>query len=57
MKEETPKKRGSQTEVVRIRALQKHVLAAGPLATLRKVDFANYRDERLKKCCAETVRR
>ncbi|KGV45210.1 phage integrase family protein [Burkholderia pseudomallei MSHR4012] len=56
-KEETPKKRGSQTEVVRIRALQKHVLAARPLATLRKVDFANYRDERLKKCCAETVRR
>lgn len=56
-KEETPKKRGADTELVRIRALQKHVLAARPLSKLRKVDFANYRDERLKTCCGETVRR
>lgn len=56
-REETPKKRGSETELVRLRALQKHALAARPLSKLRKVDFANYRDERLKTCCGETVRR
>lgn len=56
-KEETPKKRGSETELVRIGSLKKHALAARPLAKLRKVDFAKYRDERLQKCCAETVRR
>jgi integrase len=56
-KEETPKKRGWETELVRIRALQRHVLAARPLSKLRKVDFANYRDERSKTCCGETVRR
>lgn len=56
-KEETPKKRGAETELVRLRALQKHALAARPLSKLRKVDFASYRDERLKTCCGETVRR
>ncbi|MFL9885020.1 site-specific integrase [Paraburkholderia agricolaris] len=56
-REETPKKRGAETELVRISALQNHVLAARPLSKLRKVDFASYRDERLKTCCGETVRR
>ncbi|MEM5338722.1 site-specific integrase [Paraburkholderia azotifigens] len=56
-KDETPHKRGWETELVRIRALKKHPLAARFLSTLRKTDFANYRDERLKTCCAETVRR
>jgi integrase len=56
-REETPKKRGAETELVRLRALQKHALAARPLSKLRKVDFAKYRDERLQKCCDETVRR
>ena len=56
-RDETPKKRGSETELVRIRSLKKHPLAARPLSTLRKKDFADYRDERLKTCCPETVRR
>ncbi|TWG88151.1 Site-specific recombinase XerD [Cupriavidus gilardii J11] len=56
-REETPKKRGAETELVRLRALQKHPLAARPLSKLRKVDFATYRDERSKTCCDETVRR
>ncbi|NMV40686.1 site-specific integrase [Ralstonia insidiosa] len=56
-KDETPHKRGWKTEQVRIRALKKHPLAARLLSTLRKTDFANYRDERLKTCRPETVRR
>ncbi|MCO1372500.1 site-specific integrase [Burkholderia multivorans] len=56
-KDETPHKRGREAELVRIRALKKHALAARPLSTLRKTDFAKYRDERLETCCSETVRR
>lgn len=56
-KNETPKKRGAETELVRIRALKRHPLAARLLSTLRKTDFASYRDERLKTCRPETVRR
>ncbi|NKA35757.1 site-specific integrase [Ralstonia solanacearum] len=56
-REETPKKRGRETELVRIRALMKHPLAARRLSMLRGMDFAKYRDDRLKTCCAETVRR
>ncbi|WP_459199281.1 site-specific integrase [Ralstonia pseudosolanacearum] len=56
-REETPKKRGYEAELTRIRALMRHPLAARPLSTLRGMDFAKYRDDRLKTCCGETVRR
>jgi integrase len=56
-REVTPDKRGWETELCRIKALQKHPLAARPLASLRSLDFANYRDERLKTCSPSTVKR
>ncbi len=55
--EVTSAKRGRETEMVRIRALKKHALAARTLASLRSMDFANYRNERLKTCCPATVKR
>ena len=55
--EVTSAKRGRETEMVRIRALKKHPLAARTLASLRSMDFANYRNERLKTCCPATVKR
>jgi integrase len=53
----TQDKRGWETEMHRIKALQKHPLAARSLASLRSLDFANYRDERLKECSSATVKR
>lgn len=53
----TAVKRGWKTEMCRISALKKHDLAARSLASLRAADFAEYRDERLKKCSPATVRR
>jgi integrase len=50
-------KRGWESEIHRIRALQKHPLAARTLASLRGVDFAQYRDDRLKTCRPATVKR
>ncbi len=55
--EVTSEKRGWETEMHRIRALKKHPLAARSLASLRAVDFAKYRDERLKECSPATVKR
>lgn len=46
-REVTQDKRGWETEMHRIKALQKHPLVARSLASLRSLDFANYRDERL----------
>ncbi len=56
-REVTEGKRGWETEMHRIRALQKHPLATRSLASLRGVDFAAYRDERLKESAPATVRR
>lgn len=56
-REVTQNKRGWKTEMHRIKALQKHPLAARSLASLRSLDFANYRDERLKECSSATVKR
>lgn len=56
-REVTQNKRGWETEMHRVKALQKHPLAARPLASLRSLDFANYRDERLKVCSSATVKR
>jgi integrase len=55
--EVTAGKRGWETEMHRIRALKKHPLAARPMASLRGVDFAKYRDDRLKVCSPATVKR
>lgn len=56
-REVTASKRGWETEMHRIRALKKHPLAARSLASLRGVDFANYRDDRLSECSPATVKR
>ena len=56
-REVTVDKRGWETELHRINALKKHPLAARSMASLRAVDFANYRDERLKECSPATVKR
>ncbi|TCW80993.1 site-specific integrase [Burkholderia sp. SRS-46] len=56
-RQETPKKRGADTEMVRIRALKRHPLALRPLSTLDSQDFEKYVEQRLQSCCAETVRR
>ncbi len=55
--EVTVGKRGWETEMHRINALKKHPLAARSMASLRGVDFAKYRDERLKDCSSATVKR
>jgi len=55
--EVTVNKRGWETELHRINALKKHPLAARSMASLRAVDFANFRDERLKECSPATVKR
>ena len=44
----TPLHRGSTTESIRLKAMQRHSLSARPLATLSSYDFAKYRDWRLK---------
>src|SRR5690554_4177596 len=56
-REVTASKKGWETEMYRIKALMKHPLAARSMASLRGVDFANYRDDRLKECCPATVKR
>ncbi|MGL4407986.1 MAG: site-specific integrase, partial [Zoogloea sp.] len=56
-REVTADKRGWETEMHRINALKKHPLAARSLASLRGVDFAKYRDDRLKECSPATVKR
>lgn len=56
-REVTADKRGWETEMHRINALMKHPLAARSLASLRGVDFAKYRDDRLKECRPATVKR
>lgn len=56
-REQTSKKRGHETEMVRIRALTKHALAARPLSTLQCTDFEKYVAERSRTCKPETVRR
>ncbi|BCL76677.1 integrase [Jeongeupia sp. HS-3] len=53
--EVTPEKRGWCAENSRLRQWQRHPLASRPLATLRSVDFASYRDERLKSVGPKTV--
>lgn len=53
--EVTPEKRGWRAEGSRLRQLQRHPLAIRMLASLRGVDFSQYRDERLKSVGPKTV--
>lgn len=54
-RELTPSKRGAAVELLRIKAWKANRLATKSLASLRSVDFARYRDERLKKVAPATV--
>lgn len=53
--EVTTEKRGWRAEDSRLRQLQRHPLAKRMLASLRGVDFSQYRDERLKSVGPKTV--
>ena len=53
----TPTKKGAASESVRIRALLRHALAQRYVASIRGIDMARYRDERLKTVCAATAKR
>lgn len=55
-KEVTPKKRGAYQELHRINAWNRDKLAKKSLASLRGVDFATWRDNRLKLVSPATVR-
>ena len=57
LEEVTPKKKGADLEIYRIRALLRHPLAARFLASIRVADIASYRDERLKVVASATVKR
>lgn len=52
----TPGKKGARGEKQRIQQWLRHPLADRSLASIRGVDLATYRDERLKKVSASTVR-
>lgn len=53
----SPLKRSCRTELVTARRFLRHPLALRPLSTLRSVDFAKYRDERLSEgAAANSVR-
>lgn len=53
----TPLKKGAASETSRIRALLRHKLANRYVASIRGVDIARYRDERLKKVSPGTAKR
>ncbi len=55
--EVTPLKKGAGPEAVRVRALLRHPLAERIVSTIRGVDIASYRDERLSRVCPGTVKR
>jgi integrase len=55
--EYTPHKKGAGPEACRIRALLRHPIANRFIGTVRGVDMARYRDERLKKVTGGSIRR
>jgi len=57
LREYTPRKKGAGPEACRIRALLRHPLADRFIGSVRGVDMARYRDERLQKVTAGSVRR
>lgn len=52
----TPRKKSVKAELSRLRQLQRNWIAARPLASIRGVDLARYRDERLESVGVDTVR-
>lgn len=56
-REITPLKKGAVPETHRLLALRRHPLAVRIVATIRGVDMARYRDERLKKVLPATVKK
>ncbi len=57
LRERTVRKKGAGPESCRIRSLLRHPLAKRYVGTLRGVDIAQYRDERLAKVAHGSVRR
>ena len=57
LQEYTPHKRSAGSEACRIRALLRHPLAKRFIGSVRGVDIARYRDERLKKITPGSLRR
>ena len=57
LEEHTPHKKGAGPEAYRIRMLLRHPLAKRFIATIRGLDMARYRDERLQKVTPGSVRR
>lgn len=57
LKEVTPLKKSAASEATRLKALLRHPLAQRIVATLRGVDIARYRDERLKQVSPATAKR
>ena len=57
LREYTPRKKGAGPEACRIRALLRHPLANRFIGSVRGVHMARYRDERLQKVTAGSVRR
>jgi integrase len=55
--EVSPLKKGAEIEAVRIKAFQRHPLACRYVATIRGLDIARFRDERMKSVSSATVRR
>ena len=56
-REVTPLKRGASVELLRIRVILRHKITQTPLNHLTSTHIAKYRDDRLKKVAAGTVRR
>lgn len=54
-KEITPRKKGSDVETLRLKAIRKHHLFDRPLSTVSGNDIAAYRNERLQKVSPNTV--
>lgn len=53
----TPLKKGAAAEATRLRAMLRHPLAQRFVGSLRGVDLARYRDERLRQVLPATVKR
>ena len=56
-REVTPLKKGADKELLRIRVILRHKITQTPLNHLTSTHIAKYRDDRLKKVAAGTVRR
>ena len=57
LEEVTPLKKGAEPETNRLRLVMRHPLARRFVAGVRRVDIARWRDERLRKVTAATVKR